>query len=127
MRDWWAGLWKDTWLGVAVLVGLMSGIASILREWLAIFHPSIASAGPVFRASLWTCFVISCGVVVARQRSAIVQHERREHKSSETEMESRRLHDLFGGFMREGEALADELRRGVQHYGIWLKKRSDGY
>jgi hypothetical protein len=125
MRDWWAGLWKDAWLAGALSVGLMSGIASIFREWLTISHPGTSNTGHVFDTTLRLCFAIACGVVIVRQRSTIVLLERRERQASDTKTESLRLHEQFGNLMNEGEALADELRRGVQHIGRWLKKRSD--
>jgi len=37
--------------------------------------------------------------------------------------EKRRLQDLFGGFLNEGESLANQLRRGMADYGTWLDER----
>ena len=121
----WEELWKDVWLGVAVTVGLMSGIASIFREWLSVFHPAAVSSSRLFYASLWTCFVISCGIVIARQRIAIVALEDDTRRLRDGRVDTERLHNLFGGFMDEGAALALELRRGMEIYGPWLAKRND--
>jgi hypothetical protein len=44
-----------------------------------------------------------------------------EVQSSKREQD--KLQNLFGKLLSEGEALADELRRGVQNYAPWLEKR----
>jgi hypothetical protein len=121
----WRELWKDVWLGVAVAVDLMSGIASIFREWLSVFHPAAVSSSRLFDACLWTCFVISCGIVITRQRIAIVALEDEARRLRGGRADAERLHKLFGEFMNEGEALALELRRGMEIYGPWTIKRND--
>jgi hypothetical protein len=59
MSERWAGLQKDVWLMIGIAVGLMSGFASIFREWLSIFHPQAADTGRVFNACLITCFFLA--------------------------------------------------------------------
>lgn len=44
-------------------------------------------------------------------------------QSEAIKKENKRLHDLFGELMDEGEALANELRRGMRDFGGWLQKR----
>lgn len=123
MQTFLAALRKDFWLALAMAVGLMSGITSIFREWLSVFHPNATDAGRVFNACLWTCFVISCVFVVARQRSAIMGLEREADRSEAIKNENKRRHEVIADVMREGEALAEELRRGVREYGLWLNRR----
>lgn len=38
----------------------MSGITSIVREWIATFYPGSVQPRPLFSACLLTCFVVSC-------------------------------------------------------------------
>jgi hypothetical protein len=49
--------------------------------------------------------------------------ENQANQSVAVQRENKRLHDLFGAFMNEGEALADELRRGVRDFAPCLEKR----
>jgi len=125
VRALWSNLWKDIWLGLAIAVGLMSGIASILREWIAVFHPNAVDSGRLFNACLWSCFVVSCCVVIARQRIALAALQDTAAKSHQEQHEIKRLHSVFGAFMKEGESLAQELRQGMTIYGPWLEKRND--
>ena len=41
-------------------IALMSGLASIVREWIATFSPGAVKAPSLFDACLVTCFVASC-------------------------------------------------------------------
>jgi hypothetical protein len=109
----------------------MSGITSIFREWLSVFHPTAADAGRVFNACVITCFFLAAVLVFARQRSTIASHEDAQNRDRENRAEARRLHGVFGDFMTEGEALAIELRRGLPYhegspvFGPWLEKRQE--
>jgi hypothetical protein len=127
MQDGRSGPWKDVWLGVGVLVGLMSGIASIIREWLTVFHPSATNAGRIFEASPWTCFV-SCGVVIVivRQRSAMVSFERKESEVERYREEAKQVHRTFGVLMNEGRELSDKMvRLPESEFGTWFLERED--
>jgi hypothetical protein len=98
----------------------MSGIASIIREWLTVFHPSATNAGRIFDASLWTCFVISCGVVIVRQRSAMVSFERKESQAERDREQAKQLHRTFGVLMNEGRELSDKMiRLPESEFGTW--------
>src|ERR1035438_2076298 len=127
----WAGLRKDVWLWLLVAVGLMSGIAATLREWMTIFYPRAADAARLFGACAITCFLVAAVLVFARQRSTIASLEDAQKRDRDNKAEAQRLHGVFGDLMTEGEALAIELRRGLPHhegqpvFGPWLQKRQD--
>ncbi len=127
----WAGFRKDLWLWLFVAVGLMSGITAIFREWLSVFHPTAADAGRVFNASVITCFFLAAVLVFFRQRSTIASLGDSEKRDRENKADARRLHDVFGDFMTEGEALAGELRQGLPYhegapvFGPWLQRRQE--
>jgi hypothetical protein len=62
--------------------------------------------------------------LVIRQRVAIVGLESRLDQSDAEKAEKKKLHDLFGKFMAEGENLAKELKNAHGHaFGPWLRKR----
>jgi hypothetical protein len=123
MRRLFSGLRKDVWFFALLAIGLMSGISATFREWLSTFHPQAAAYSRVFQASLWTCFFLAMTALVIRQRAYIVGLEFRLDRSDATKNENKKLHDTFAALAREGEALADELRRGLRDYGLWLQKR----
>jgi hypothetical protein len=123
MRKILAGLRKDLWFVILVVVGLMSGITAIFREGLATFYPTAFNSSRVFQLCLWTCFFVSMTALVFRQRATIVNLESRLDQSDAQKAENKRLNSLFADLSKEGEALADELRRGMLHFGPWLQKR----
>jgi hypothetical protein len=68
---------KDAWSVIALCVGLMSGIASIVREWLGIFMPTVAPPSRLFEACGVTCFIVSVWVLVYRKDVRIRELENR--------------------------------------------------
>lgn len=125
MRGWRNGLRKDAWLWAVIAVGLMSGVTSSFREWISLFYPHAVNSGKLFDACLHTCLFLAAIVVVVRQRLTIASLESKADQSAVDKAEAKRLHDLFGEFMSEGESLACELRQGIGNYGLWLAKRND--
>lgn len=69
-------VWHDTWYIVAVWVGLMSGLTAIFREWIEVFLPEIQRSA-LFNACAVTCFVLSCGFLVWKQRRIMREMERK--------------------------------------------------
>jgi hypothetical protein len=58
---------RDIWLMIGIAVGLMSGITSIVREWISIFYPHAVNSGRLFNACLITCFFAAVLFVFHRQ------------------------------------------------------------
>jgi hypothetical protein len=98
------------WLLMVIGIGLMSGIFSVVREWLSIKYPAAPTrSGQIFQASLWTCFVIAALFVVIRQRLAIVGLEDRLEQASSEQAEKKQQHDLFGSIMQQGVNVSTAL------------------
>ncbi len=117
----WSGLRTDLWLTVAIAVGLMSGIASLVREWFSLFHPQAVKSGHLFDACVVTSFFVAVIIVFARQRSTITSLE--AMVDANKEIQKRRVE--LGKYLTEGEQLVDEWRRGLREYGQWLQKGRD--
>jgi len=117
----WAGLRSAIWLVIGIGVGLMSGIASLVREWLSIFHPQAVNSGRLFNASLITCFFAAVLFVFYRQRATIASLQEAQDQRQRVQQ----LRVDFGYLMTEGERLAVEWRAGIREYGPWLQKCRD--
>jgi hypothetical protein len=108
-RTVWSSLWKDVWSGVGWTVFLMSGIASIIKEAVVVFFPSAATPRVLFDASLRVCLILSAFLVLARQRSTIVEFERNKQQSKDNKSEQDRLNSRFAALMQEGKDLNDGI------------------
>jgi hypothetical protein len=68
------------WFVVVVAVALMSGIASIFREWLALYFPQSVAASGAFQASVTTCFALSGFIVLFRMHRQISELQEARQK-----------------------------------------------
>ena len=96
--------WKDAWFLTAFWVCLMSGIASIVREALALFVPTLAAPSRVFEACAVTCFVISGWVALFRQSAHIRELE------SRTPLEQHYVQMVEDAITRHGDRVVTLLR-----------------
>lgn len=123
MSQRWAGLRNDIWLVLVIAVGLMSGIASLVREWLSIFFPHAVNSGRLFNAWLSTCFFLAGLFVFYRQRSTIASLQGKLNEKRAAKEKVQQLRAEFGNYMAEGERLTGEWRAGMREYGAWLQRR----
>ena len=109
MHDWKSGLRKNVWLWIAITIGLMSGITSIVREGIAMFRPSAVPPGRLFFTCLWISFLTAAIYVLVAQQHRIADLENQLHtlNSSKDDLESVRLE--VAGLMQVGNALTIDL------------------
>jgi hypothetical protein len=105
----------------AALIALELGVVSICSSYGIFFLGSLLVN--TVRVP-WLLDAESGEQIDALETRVSLAESKAEDKAA-TQQEKKRLHDLFGGFMKEGESLADELRRGMQSYGPWLQKRRE--
>jgi len=121
----WAGLQRDIWLTIGIAVGLMSGIASIIREWISIFYPQAINTGRLFNACLITCFFAAVLLVFQRQCSTIVSLQQELESNRKAKERVLQLRVDFGDYLADGERLTAEWRAGMRDYGVWLQRRGE--
>ncbi len=62
---------SDVWDLIALWVCLMSGVASLLREGITLFFPTVAPSTQVFRFCALSCFIVSGWITLIRTRMRI--------------------------------------------------------
>lgn len=108
-------LFRTVWLGVVLVIGLMSGVTSVGRDALETFYPGVFSHNLLFSFCLRTCFVISVIVVVVKQQFDIAALERDADNKNSIAI----IRDSLGEFMVEAQQFMDRPLKSGEEYAQW--------
>ena len=108
-------LFRTFWVGVVLVICLMSGITSIGREAVGIWYPGAFHSNQVFTFCLRLCFFISAVTVVVYQQFDIERLERKADDKSARAV----VRDSLGEFIVEGQQFMQRIVKNQEEFSQW--------